>query len=64
MSYVGHVRGGTGSYTAQTKVIDAERTLASGQGGRLITIPGIGSVFRDLFRPSSRGVQANPLGAR
>lgn len=44
VSYVGHVRGGIGSYTAQTKVIDAERTLASGRGGRLITIPGIGSV--------------------
>jgi hypothetical protein len=44
VSYVGHVLGGIGSYTAQTKVIDAERTLASERSGRLITIPGIGSV--------------------
>jgi hypothetical protein len=44
LSYVGHVKGGTGSYTAQTKVIDAQRSLPSGQAGRLLAIPGIGAV--------------------
>ncbi len=45
VSYVGHIRGGIGSYTAQTKVIDAQRSLATGQSGRLIAIPGIGSMW-------------------
>lgn len=44
VSYVGHIQGGIGSYAAQTKVIDAQRSLTSGESGRLIAIPGIGSV--------------------
>jgi hypothetical protein len=44
VSYVGHIKRGIGSYTAQTKVIDAQRSLASRQTGRLIALPGIGSV--------------------
>ena len=43
VSYVGHIHGGIGSYAAQAKVIDAQRSLARGQSGRLIVIRGIGS---------------------
>lgn len=43
LSYVGHIKGGIGSYTAQTKVIDAQRSLTSGQSGRLLAIRGIGT---------------------
>jgi hypothetical protein len=44
VSYVGHIHDGIGSYAAQTKVIDAQRSLTNGESGRLIAIPGIGSV--------------------
>jgi hypothetical protein len=44
VSYVGHVKGGIRSYGAQTKVIDAQRSLSSGRSGGLLAIRGIGSV--------------------
>ena len=44
LSYTGRIGGGIGSYSAQTTVSDAQRSLANGARGRLIAIPGIGSV--------------------
>jgi hypothetical protein len=44
VSYVGHVKGGIGSYAAQTALIDSQRSLTSRQSGGLLAIRGIGSV--------------------
>jgi hypothetical protein len=43
-SYTGRIKGGIGSYAAQTTVTDTQRSLQIGQRGRLMTIRGIGSV--------------------